>query len=168
LGDDFSGSGEIRLRVFSKSDVAERLRGLGVQDEPLSVARLPRADGVRVILSGGDAIELRCDGTVERKGIPSGKTYFDSAGKPFAWYEGQVLRFLEAPASHEVGNQIAVDPNGRYFVTTDGPRPDKETRIYATGQVERQLGTTPLAGNHTRVFSTDDEVVVVPSRIVWK
>jgi len=151
----------VELRVYSKSEIVGRLRSVGVVDEPTELVRLPKADGVRIRLFSGDLVELRCDGSVERREMRSRKTYFDSGGRPFAWYEGQTLRFSESSVGHEVGNAIAVDPEGRYLVTTDGPSPGKETRVYATGQLASPLGSTPLAGNHTRVFSSAERLILV-------
>jgi hypothetical protein len=139
------GERSVQVRVFSKSEVVERLKRAGVLDEPTGLVRLPKADGVRITLSSGGLVEFRCDGSVERRETPSRRTYFDAEGRPFAWYEGQHLRFTAAPAASEVGNTISVDPNGRYLVTTEGPSPDKRTRIYSTQQLASSLGATPLA-----------------------
>jgi len=152
----------VRLRVFSKAEVVDRLRRVGVPDNPTSLARLANADGVRVTLSTGGYIELGCDGSVERHEMPSRRTYFDAYGRPFAWYDGdRNLRFVESSVDPELGSVIAVDPNGRYFVTTDSASPHEQSRIYATRQLLSPLGMTPLAGSYTRVFSSQDGIIIV-------
>jgi hypothetical protein len=153
-------SARISLRTFSYDEVLEALRRIGIAEAPSALTRLPAADGVRIVVASGAAIEFHCDGTNRRVEIPSPRTFFDSDGKPFAWYEDQELRFAGIDDSARPANQISVDPNGRYFVTVDGPRPETTTRIYRTSAVADALGTTPLAGAHTRIFSGLDEIVV--------
>lgn len=149
----------IQPRVFFRSAVAERLRGLGIDAAPDWFSRLPGSDGIRITLASREAIELRCDGTHSRIPIPSAEAFFRSDGTPFAWYEDQRLIFRSTRLDPEIGNVIRVDPAGFYFATI--ARRADVSRIYATTDPSRPVGTTPIVGPRTRLFSRADEVVVV-------
>ena len=131
---------------------------LRIDAAPVWFSRLPRGDGVRITVASREAVELRCDGTHSRAPIPSAKSFFRTDGLPFAWYEDQRLIFKDGRFA-EIGNVIRVDPSGSYFAAID--ELTDMSRIYATSDPSQALGTTPIVGSHTRLFSNGKDMVVV-------
>lgn len=143
---------------------------LGIEAAPVWFSRLPKGEGIRITLTSREVVELRCDGTHSRASIPSAKSFFRTDGLPFAWYEDQRLIFKDARLAAEIGNVIRVDPSGSYFAAIDELA--DTSRIYATNDPSRALGTTPIVGLHTRLFSNGTDMAVVgelngSTDVVW-
>ena len=165
-----SPGGATQPRVFSRSAAVKWLRSLRIEAAPDWFSRLPNGDGIRITLASREVVELRCDGTHSRAPIPSSESFFRTDGLPFAWYEDRRLTFRDTHFDPNIGNVIRVDPAGSYFAAIDGSA--DLSRIYATTDPSRPLGTTPIAGPHTRLFSNGNDVVVVgelagSTDVVW-
>jgi len=154
-------SGSIELREFPKAEVIEALEALGITEKPKVFQRLPDARGVRITLTSGSVVEIGCDGSIAKRQGRGRITYFGQDGSPIAWYEGQELKFAQPSADPDLGNQIAMDPDGRFLVTTDGLRPGRKTLVYPVDDLAKPIGNVPVAGNRTRIFSRDGGVLVV-------
>lgn len=153
-------NGSIELREFSRAEVVEALEALGITEKPKVFQRLPDAKGVRITLSSGSVVEIGCDGSIANREGRGRITYFDHDGTPVAWYEGQELKFAQRSADPDLGNQISMDPSGRFLVTTDD-RPGQETLVYSVEDLANPIGTVPVAGIRTRIYSGNRRLLVI-------
>jgi len=153
-------SGEVTLRLFDRSDVRAWLESRGIAPGADDLERIPDGSGVRIRLGLGGAIEAYCDGRVELRNGPQGRTsYYDSQGSVYAWIENGEPKFSIGAVDPKLGTSIVIDPGGRYLLGRD-QRSDY-ARIYDLRRLDAPLLIRPLRRGPARLFSSATEIVLV-------